>query len=384
MTKRFSHQNLYLNITMGLILLALAIKAGSGFQWLFTDTAPVYDISHIQQVFPEANSYTSEPDNSISIYDANAQYLGKGLISSEMGTTTKGYGGSLPLLIPISPQEELGRVVLLKNAETNKIIDFLQHKDFYNSWLSASLDTSALSLNIDAVGGATITSNAIIQGINNTLASYLAIQKEQKSDWNRIVQLTSVFLIILLAIVMLVTGRFKRYYYYHLAVVLLVLGVWTRKMLSIDLLYIWLKNGLPWYNNAELVVILLVSIAMALLGRKKFYCNYICPMGALQILTSKLSPFNKRQLPRNILNVDIRNLYLSFVWASLLCGLSLPLSSIEPFMAFAYELAGWFLIGFGILIILLSLFFNRPWCNFCPTGCALDSVSPIKTMQNEK
>jgi NosR/NirI family nitrous oxide reductase transcriptional regulator len=287
-------------------------------------------------------------------------------------------------LIPISQQEELSRIVLLKNAETKKIIDFLEHKDFYNSWLTVPLDTNALNLNIDAVSGATITSNAIIKGVNNTLASYLDIQSQQKSDWTKIVQLISVLLIIILAIVMLLTRRFKRFYYFHLAAVLLVLGVWTRKMLSVDLLYNWLKNGLPWYNNAELIVILLISITMALLGRKKFYCNYICPMGALQMLTSKLSPFKKRQLPRKILKVDIRNLYLSFVWASLLCGLTLPLSTIEPFMAFVYELAGWFLIVFGVLIVVLSLFFNRPWCNFCPTGCALDAVSPVKINHNEK
>lgn len=384
MTKSFSIQNLYFNITLALLILALAIKAGAGFQWLFPNDEPVYNLSHIQQAYPNVHSYSLESDNSISVYDSNAKELGKALITSEMGTTKKGYGGSLPLLIPINQQNELGNVVLLKNAETKKIISFLEHKDFFSSWLSVPADSNALNLNIDAVSAATITTDAIIQGVNGTLATYLAVQAQQKSEWKKTGQLIAVALIIIFALIMLITGRFKRYYYFHLTAVLLVLGIWTRKMLSIDLVYIWLKSGLPWHNNSELVIILLLSISMALLGRKKFYCNYICPMGALQMLVSKLSPIKKHQLPRKVLKLDIRNLYLAFIWACLICGLTLPFSSIEPFMAFAYELAGWFLIGFGLLIIALSLFFNRPWCTYCPTGCALDLVLPLKTNRNEE
>jgi NosR/NirI family transcriptional regulator, nitrous oxide reductase regulator len=132
-----------------------------------------------------------------------------------------------------------------------------------------------------------------------------------------------------------------------------------------------------WQSNWDLLVVMILSVIMGLLGYRKYYCNYLCPMGAVQVLVAKLSPFTKRSASIKISVVTLRTVYLTFIWVSLLLGFALPLSDMEPFMAFSFRMAGTVMLGAGILIVLLSLVFNRPWCQFCPTGCLLDSIQPM-------
>ena len=127
------------------------------------------------------------------------------------------------------------------------------------------------------------------------------------------------------------------------------------------------------------MVILSISVVLAIAGHKKYYCTYLCPMGAVQMLVSKASPFKKRNLKLKISVLTLRNIYLTFIWVSLILGFALPLSNLEPFIAFSFKVASWIMLSAGGVIILLSLFFNRPWCQLCPTGCLLDSIPSVKS-----
>ncbi|MCU4177771.1 4Fe-4S binding protein [Carboxylicivirga sp. N1Y90] len=221
--------------------------------------------------------------------------------------------------------------------------------------------------------------NSIIQTFEKTIANYLKTEQQNTSiSTIRIVQLVLLALILFFSLSMVLGKRFKQFYWYYLILVFIVMGIWLKKMLSVDVIHNWLSNGLPWQSNWELIAILLLSLAMSIAGHKKYYCNYLCPMGAIQLLAAKVSPFNTRNIKLKISVLTLRNIYLSFIWSSLILGFALPLSNMEPFLAFSFKMASWLMLLAGILIVILSLFYNRPWCQLCPTGCLLDSVPSIK------
>lgn len=102
------------------------------------------------------------------------------------------------------------------------------------------------------------------------------------------------------------------------------------------------------------------------------------------MLASKVSPFKKRSFKLRISVVTLRAIYLTFIWVTLLLGFSLPLFNMEPFVAFSIQVASTLMLVAGAAIVVLSLFFNRPWCQLCPTGCLLDSVPSIKKSKKDE
>jgi polyferredoxin len=167
--------------------------------------------------------------------------------------------------------------------------------------------------------------------------------------------------------------------------VLLVMGLILNNALSAQLLNGWLKDGFMWRSNWQSAVIFLLALIISFLGKRKFYCNYLCPMGALQELTNRFSPFKKKSLPTKFNGLTVREIYLVLIAGALLLGFKPELSYAEPFMFFSFRVAAIGLIIFGAAVIALSLFFNKPWCAVCPTGCLLDTVSynKVKNMKSQ-
>lgn len=367
------------NATIILLLVALAFRAGASFEWLFPkEEVAHYALSDVQAVFPKAQSYVQATDKSVRVLNADKKQIGTLLCSSDFEQTQFGYNGDVPILIAINADNEIQSVHALKNSENKEYFQSLEKQQLFSQWNGLKLDSLAVQKQVDAVSGATLSSSAVITGVQHTLASYLDVQHAQQTNWQFWLRMILMALIMISALAQVFSRQFKKYYYYHLTAVAVVMGLWLKKMFSLDLLYTWLGSGLPWQSNLDLIIILLVSICLGLWGKQKFYCNYFCPMGAVQLLVAKLSPFKKRNFPKQVFNLDLRLIYLVLVWSLLILGFSLPLAQLEPFQAFSYQVASWFTIGFGIVVVILSLFFNRPWCALCPTGCALNTFHSIK------
>jgi polyferredoxin len=140
------------------------------------------------------------------------------------------------------------------------------------------------------------------------------------------------------------------------------------------LLYGWLSNGVAWRTNWQSTILLLLALAMPLIKRPKFYCNFLCPMGAFQELINKISPAKKRNINLKNSPISLSEIYLILILISLVLGFSLDLSYFEPFMVFIYKVAGTALFIFAALIAIMAFFFNKPWCAVCPTGCLINKV----------
>lgn len=384
MTKFKRIDSLYNYLIIILILVAVAVRGGASFDWLVNADEPVYSIADINKVFADATVFEHEPDKSMSVYNQNNKLLGYVLVSEELEAQFHGYAGAVPLMIAFDANGTIIQTELLKHNETREFIEHVEDAGLLNAWNAQALDTALLAYEVDAVSGATKSSTAVIRTFQYTIGNYFKAEHQASGpSLIRIIQLALMAVIFMLSLNMLLGKRWRKYYVYHLVLVFLVMGLWLKKMLSLELLHNWLVKGVSWQSNWELIVILILSLILAISGHRKYYCTYLCPMGAMQMLVSKVSPFKKRNLKLKISVVNLRIIYLCFIWTSLILGFSLPLSNMEPFVAFSFKVASWIMLLAGALILLLSIFFNRPWCQLCPTGCLLDSIPSIKSNRKQ-
>lgn len=385
MAKHFLPRSLLSYVVIILLLTAIAIRQGASFDWLFPQKDFSYTIADFKQIFPATADFVKNSDGSLSVRDDKQAVLGYVLASDDYEIHAHGYAGKVPLLVALNLQKEIVAIHLLTNNESPEFIEHLQKKHLFDNWNGQMADSTLLSKKVDAVSGATFSSKAIIGNVKGTLAAYLEINQSKLSiNWLAITRMVLTAVLLLLSCLMTIKNKFKGWYWYVQLGVLVVFGFWFHQMLSLSLLNGWLIRGFAFQNNKEMIAILLVAIGLSVMGHRNYYCNYLCPMGALQRLVAKVSPFKKRNLRLRISVLDLRTLYFSFIWSALLLGFSLPVSTMEPFMSFSFSVASTLMLIAGGLILVLSLFFNRPWCQVCPTGCFLNTVPSIKTNKTDE
>ncbi|MBR1732244.1 MAG: FMN-binding protein [Alloprevotella sp.] len=81
----------------------------------------------------------------------------------------QGFGGPVPLQIYLNAQGRIDSVTALPNTEDTQF--FNKAKTLLNTWDGMTVE-EALQKNVDAVSGATYSSRAIINGVQQTLKAY--------------------------------------------------------------------------------------------------------------------------------------------------------------------------------------------------------------------
>ncbi len=138
------------------------------------------------------------------------------------------------------------------------------------------------------------------------------------------------------------------------------------------------------------IVIGLAIISTIIFG--PIICGFICPFGAIQDLTSKLGKKLFKYKYNTFINskVDQKLKYLRYIMLVLTVILTassgvMILEKINPYHAFLGLFKGSIsLVGFIILtlILLVSLFIQRPWCRYiCPYGAFLGLFNKFKVFR---
>lgn len=383
MSKKQIGATVYQYTLIILILAALAYRGGRDFIFQKNEMEVSVSLEDIKEIYPGATEFKLNGNGVFEAYNSNQQKLGSALLSSDY-SRQYGYGGIVPLLIGVDDSLIITKVTLLQNNETLDYIRAIYDDKFIGRWQGVSLE-EAIQLKVDAVSGATHTSKAVIAGVRQTASSVM------KSDASAITESnlwTSIKDILFLSLMLLsvVTAYKKgtaRYRTIYLFLVLIIMGLILNNAISAQLLHGWLQDGFAWRTNWHSAVIFILALTISFIGKRQFYCNYLCPMGALQELTNRFTPFRKRSLPTRFKGITVREIYLMLISGALLLGFTPNLSHLEPFMFFSFSIVGIGLIIFGLMVILLSLFFTKPWCSVCPTGCLLDTISYKKVKHIE-
>ncbi|MBR1792135.1 MAG: FMN-binding protein [Bacteroidales bacterium] len=118
--------------------------------------------SEIVRIFPAAKS-VREAKPYLAVY-GDEQLLGYVLYSKPASNGITGFAGETPLLIAFSAQKTIVSVQLLANDESPNMVGMILQSPMLKSW-NGLTPGEARKKRVDAVSGATYTSNAIIESL---------------------------------------------------------------------------------------------------------------------------------------------------------------------------------------------------------------------------
>ncbi len=293
------------------------------------------------------------------------------LLTSPYCDNIRGFGGSVPFAIIVNNSDKIIGLHLLNHYETQSWIDKLNNNNFFDTWNGLDIQ-SAITKNIDAVSGATMTSEAVIESISRRLSEYKKVEEEKKKRilYKDLGVIIPLIVIIFALLSFLYPKKMAKLRIWLLLASVGVLGFWQADFLSMALLSNWLINGMSVMQNIVLFTILVLSILIPLIKNKPFYCQYVCPYGAAQELAGKIKIKNivLNNKTVKILN-PIKYILLFIITLIIVLKIDVSLENFEPFSAFQFRFASAVVLTIALVMLVLSFFNNKPWCKFfCPTG----------------
>lgn len=288
--------------------------------------------------------------------------------TTELGSDIKGYAGPVPLEIVVKDGKVLD-VKALENAETRDF--FAEASTLLSLWKGKTID-EAMAMKVDAVSGATFSSKAIIN--NMQLGLQLAHNHVKTTtfgerldfSWGRLAS----FLVVLMAAIIPLFLKSKRYRLVQLILNVVVLGFWTGSFISYSLLVNYVAHGVDLWTSVVVVVMLITAFVYPLFGKKNYYCTHVCPCGSLQDLMGKTQ---KRKWKMSQRLVKRLTFFRKALWVLLMVmmvtGVWSSWMDYEIFVAFILQTASWVVLAFASIFMVLAIFVPRPYCRFvCPTG----------------
>lgn len=132
---------------------------------------PELPVADIQPYFEEAVKTKAIDTAYYEVKDAKGNKIGTVLFSSPYSDGIKGFKGTTPLLITLDAEGRIKNVELLENEETPRFAQHVAESGFYNAWNGLTVD-EALSQEVDAITGATYTSNGVKKSLQVRLEAY--------------------------------------------------------------------------------------------------------------------------------------------------------------------------------------------------------------------
>lgn len=121
----------------------------------------------IIKAFPTVKSVKKEAKRT-AVMDAQNKVLGYVVYSKPASDGIKGYAGETPVLIAFDAKMVITGVYLLQNKETPNFAKKVEDAGFYKSWNGLTVK-QALKKDVDAVSGATYTSNGVSKSVRAAL-----------------------------------------------------------------------------------------------------------------------------------------------------------------------------------------------------------------------
>ena len=137
---------------------------------------PELPVSEVQPYFSDAAKTKAIDTAYYEVKDTKGNKLGTVLFSSPYSDNIKGFNGPTPLLIALDAEGRIKNVVLLENQETPFYAKLVVNGGLYDAWNGLTPD-DALNKDVDAVSGATYTSNGVKKSLVARLIKY---QKQLK------------------------------------------------------------------------------------------------------------------------------------------------------------------------------------------------------------
>ena len=132
---------------------------------------PELPVAEVQPYFGDAAKTKAIDTAYYEVKDAKGNKLGTVLFSSPYSDNVKGFNGPTPLLIALDAEGRIKTVALLENEETPRFPQRVVEGGLYEAWNGLTVD-EALNKQVDAVSGATYTSNGVKKSLEARLKAY--------------------------------------------------------------------------------------------------------------------------------------------------------------------------------------------------------------------
>ena len=292
------------------------------------------------------------------------------ITASMNGPGVSGYGGPVPVAVTIRDGAVSDVRPVLPNDETPFFFNSLDEAGLWKAWNGLPVEVAATA-RVDAVTGATFSSNAAIANVRAALATAAAFEVPSAGAAPKAKTVAALLVLLAAAVVPLVT-RSRKVRTVLLALDIVVLGVWNGLFLSHARLIGWTGAGLhgTWADVGAALLLVAMAFLYPLFGRPQHYCLQVCPFGAAQELAGRI-PARKWRLPPRLVRAltELRRLLWGALMLSLWTGLWAGWLDWELFAAFAWRAAPPLLLALAVAVLVLAIFVPRPYCRFaCPTG----------------
>jgi Na+-translocating ferredoxin:NAD+ oxidoreductase RnfG subunit len=313
------------------------------------------------------------------------QQLGSLVDSSPAADLEIGYQGPTRTLIGLDSTGKIIGIRVGKSFDNEPYVDYVRDEEYFlelfnNLTLAELAKLDLAEHGVEGVSGATLTSQAVARGIKlasqRQIAPPPSIVRASNYDLQWTLADGGTVVVVLIGLVFAFTDlRGNRWLRIGFQVVVIVyLGLINGALISQVMLVGWTQNGIAWRSAIGLVVLSATAFIIPVSTKKNFYCNQLCPHGAIQQLIKNRSRF-RWHVPRRLnrfLNL-IPGLLLAVVAAVAIFGLPLNLVDIEPFDAYLIRVSGWASITIALLGLVASFFVPMAYCRYgCPTGALLN------------
>lgn len=133
----------------------------------------------IIKVFPTASTLNKEGVWS-RVLDTKGTLLGYVAYSKPASDGIQGFNGETPLMVIFDAKKKICKVFILDNDETPKFVRRVEKEGLFDAWNGMTID-QALDANVDAVSGATFTSNGVKKSLQACLQN---LKKNVSPDEN--------------------------------------------------------------------------------------------------------------------------------------------------------------------------------------------------------
>ena len=128
------------------------------------------------ETFPDMNEYTFT-DDIYTIYSDDT------LVGYAFLATGKGYGGDIDILVGLEDEQTLKGITIVTQSETPRLGSRIIESSFVSEFVGANIDDMFLKKDggqIDAITGASISSEAVVDVVRNTAMEKVKSLKERE------------------------------------------------------------------------------------------------------------------------------------------------------------------------------------------------------------
>lgn len=129
---------------------------------------PIETLTELQTAFPKAAYVELTETATYAVKDKAGKVIGCVLLSSPYSDDVRGFNGPTPLQIAMDKDGKIIEVRVLNNNETPNFLKRVVDAGFLNSW-NGMTAKEALNKEVDAVSGATYSSNGIQRSLKARL-----------------------------------------------------------------------------------------------------------------------------------------------------------------------------------------------------------------------